>query len=321
MNLFQLDEQDNSRINSLLAHLTVQYESPCNPLFLQEARVLSSRLPEPLMSRLNAFRYHEDHNGLLMLRGFEVDDRQIGPTPNATGKEIDEQSAAREGFLLMLLASFLGDSLGWANQRNGALLNNVLPLKDHESEQLSTGSVADLSWHNEEAFHPFRADYLALMCLRNPDNIPTLVGSIQDVHIPVEIKEILFEPRFIFHTDKNFDQGETYVPVPEPVLFGDFKAPYVRLDPAFMSPAPGDEAADRALTYIIDAFDSALRKVPLTSGDILFMDNYRVVHGRKGFKPRFDGNDRWLKRVNITLDLRKSRAVRPGQRSHVIITD
>lgn len=321
MNLFHLDQQDNSRIDSLLAQLAERYNSPCDPSFLQEARVYATRLPEPLISQLNHFRYLEDHDGLLMFRGFEIDDRQIGPTPGLVGKEIDECSAAREGFLLMLLAAFLGDSLGWANQRNGALLNNVLPLKKHEGEQLSTGSMADLSWHNEEAFHPFRADFLALMCLRNPDNIPTVVGSIQDVHIPAEIREILFEPRFIFQTDKNFDSGDAYVPVPSPVLFGDFASPYVRLDPAFMNAVVGDEAAAGALEYVIGAFDGALRNVALERGDILFMDNYRVVHGRKGFKPRFDGNDRWLKRVNITLDLRKSRAVRSGQRSHVIITD
>jgi hypothetical protein len=35
------------------------------------------------------------------------------------------------------------------------------------------------------------------------------------------------------------------------------------------------------------------------------------VHGRKPFKARHDGTDRWLKRLDVTLDLRKSRAARP----------
>lgn len=318
---FQLTQQHREQIDPLLENLKNRFQNPCNPLFLQDARVLASRLPEELINSLNRFRYSEDHAGMLMIQGLHVDDQQLGPTPDVTGKEIDEHSAAREGFFMMLLAGFLGDPFGWANQRNGALLNNVLPLKSHEAEQLSTGSEADLSWHNEEAFHPYRADYLGLMCLRNPDNIPTVVGSVRDVVIPESILQVLFEPHFIFHTDKNFDTGDAYEPEPLPVLFGHYAAPYIRLDPGFMSAVPGDGEASRALDYIIGAFDLSLKDVALAPGDIIFLDNYRVVHGRKGFKPRFDGMDRWLKRVNITLDLRKSRAVRPGGHSHVIVTD
>ena len=320
MKLFHLSQQDNNEINNLLEQLMERYDSPCDKLFLQEACVYSMRLPVSVIGHLNRFRYLEDHDGILLFRGFDINNQQIGLTPEIVGKEIDEQSAAREGFLLILLAAFIGDSMGWANQRNGALLNNVLPLKDHEGEQLSTGSIADLDWHNEEAFHPFRADFLALMCLRNPDAIPTVVGSIQDVFIPEEIKKILFEPRFIFHTDNNFKK-QGAAEVPEPVLFGDYSTPYVKIDPSFMSHLENDAEAAGALTYIIDAFKSKLRDLTLEAGDILFMDNYRVVHGRKGFKPKFDGNDRWLKRINITLDLRKSRARRAAQSSHVIITD
>jgi alpha-ketoglutarate-dependent taurine dioxygenase len=51
----------------------------------------------------------------------------------------------------------------------------------------------------------------------------------------------------------------------------------------------------------------------LQSGDFWFLDNFRVVHGRKPFKARHDGSDRWLKRVNVSCDQRKSRAARlPG---------
>lgn len=318
MKVFTLTPEHNEALDRLLAELVDRYDSPCNRFFLQEARTYAMQLPAALLSGLNRFRYVEDHNGMLLLRGFKVKD--IGLTPDRVGKDIDERSAAREGFLLILLASFIGDPMGWANQRDGALINNVLPLKSHESEQLSTGSMADLDWHSEEAFHPYRADFLALMCMRNPDAIPTVVGSIHDVFIPEEIRSVLFEPRFVFHTDKNFQKdGEEEEPAA--VLFGDRENPYVRIDPSFMSAVHGDTEAAEALKYIVAEFSAALRNVALEPGNIIFMDNYRVVHGRKGFKPRFDGYDRWLKRINITLDIRKSRESRRSQTSHVIITD
>jgi hypothetical protein len=40
----------------------------------------------------------------------------------------------------------------------------------------------------------------------------------------------------------------------------------------------------------------ALRTVVLATGDLLVIDNARVVHGRTPYEPRFDGSDRWLQR-------------------------
>lgn len=65
-----------------------------------------------------------------------------------------------------------------------------------------------------------------------------------------------------------------------PILYGVEEAPYLRIDPYFM-----DKTAP---------------------GEILFLDNCRAVYGRKSFRARFDGTDRWLKRLNVTRDLRKS---------------
>lgn len=304
----------------MLRCLVIRYNSPSEEAFLARAKAYAMQLPPDILIALNEFRYRDDHNGTFLLQGFEIDNDQLEATPQTTGREMDEKSAAREGFLLMLLTSLLGEAFGWSTQRNGALINNILPVRQHEGEQLSTGSAVDLDWHTEEAFHPFRADFLVLMCLRNPDNVPTVIGSIQDVCLDEEVKKVLFSPRFIFHTDKNFQDSLFDFSLPMPVLFGDFNSPYVRIDPSFMNAVPGDREAHDALIEITTSFKKVLADVALQQGDILFMDNFRVVHGRKAFQPRFDGTDRWLKRVNITADLRKSRALRQSHTSRIIIT-
>jgi hypothetical protein len=316
-NSFQLSMKDNRQISSLLMTLMEKYESPADPLFLLQARMYASQLPVGILKELNRFRLREDHNGSFVISGFEIDDEQIGPTPYLTGKEIDVQSGLREGYMLTLLVSFIGEPFGWANQRNGALINNILPLKDHAQEQLSTGSMVELDWHTEEAFHSCRADYLALMCMRNPDQIPTMIGSIQDIQISKESKKILFESRFLFLTDKNFEGNGSSIP--EPVLYGNVDTPYVKIDPSFMQAVPGDNKAKEALTEIVSAMNAVIYEQVLDQGDILFIDNHRIVHGRKAFQPRFDGTDRWLKRVNITSDLKKSRGLRNENDSRVII--
>lgn len=102
------------------------------------------------------------------------------------------------------------------------------------------------------------------------------------------------------------------------MLFGDPKSPYVRFDPYCMD-QPEDKATRSAMDYLIRAIDENLTGVPLLPEECLFIDNYRAVHGRNSFQARFDGTDRWLKRINIARDLRKSRAVRNAPASRVIL--
>jgi alpha-ketoglutarate-dependent taurine dioxygenase len=79
-----------------------------------------------------------------------------------------------------------------------------------------------------------------------------------------------------------------------------------------------DPEAHEAFHILCDALERQLREIVLSPGMVLFIDNYRAVHGRKPFRARYDGTDRWLKRINITRDLRKSRAYRMASDSRVI---
>jgi hypothetical protein len=101
------------------------------------------------------------------------------------------------------------------------------------------------------------------------------------------------------------------------VLFGDPRSPYIRMDPYFMDP-PDDDTSQKALNDLIYALDSNSSEIALRPGDMLFVDNFCAVHGRKPFQARYDGTDRWLKRINVTRDLRKSRDSRPACASRII---
>ncbi|MDR3084443.1 MAG: TauD/TfdA family dioxygenase, partial [Streptomyces sp.] len=139
---------------------------------------------------------------------------------------------------------------------------------------------------------------------------------------------VLFEQRFIIRPDEShfsknnsgtdaetFEDIEKMQSDPErvAVLFGLPGQPYVRADPYFMDVPEGDDQAHSALKALCTAMDEAMSDLVLESGDFCFLDNFRVVHGRKPFTARHDGTDRWLKRINVTGDLRKSRAARDGR--------
>jgi hypothetical protein len=51
-----------------------------------------------------------------------------------------------------------------------------------------------------------------------------------------------------------------------------------------------------ALIALHAAVKQSTKHMVLRTGDLLVIDNYRAVHGRTPFVPRYDGTGRWLKR-------------------------
>jgi Fe(II)/alpha-ketoglutarate-dependent arginine beta-hydroxylase len=333
MKRISLTAEEVKATQTLLAELCAQYNSVDDPAFLNEAPVAAHELPRRVRRFFNDFKQLEPAGGCLV-SGYPVEDRRIGPTPSHWKLRGDVSPTLVEEMLFILFGSLLGDVFGWATQQDGYIIHDVLPIKNDEDEQISTGSQQPIWWHNEDAFHPFRGDYVALMCLRNPDLVPTTYAAIDSIGIDHEVVMTLFEPHYSIlpdnsHAAQNGAGGDAHSetdaalqaaayrqikqlhasPQKQPVLYGDPRSPYLRLDPYFMSPPDNDRALS-ALNILMSAVDKQLTEVVLRPGEFLFVDNYRAVHGRKPFKARYDGTDRWLKRLNITRDLRKSRAAR-----------
>lgn len=349
MDQISLSGEEVSAIKGLLADVSQQYKSVEDAGFLNEASTIAHELPRSVRNFLNNFKRQEPPGGACLIRAYPVDDRQIGRTPEHWKQRSEISLTLAEELLLMLFGSLLGDAIAWATQQNAHMLHEVIPIKVDENAQISTGSNQVIWWHNEDAFHPFRGDYVGLMCLRNSDRIPTTLASTDQLKLRKRDIDILFEPRFVIYPDESHakknrsaaasrsgsvtDNGDdtdvlvkaAYERISEmhsnpsklAVLYGDRDCPYMRLDPYFMRPLEDDEAQS-ALNALIHALDGYLADVILEPGDFLFLDNYRTVHGRKAFKARYDGNDRWLKRINITADLRKSRSARTTCSSRVI---
>jgi hypothetical protein len=283
--------------------------------FLDSASTYAQELPRRLRQFLNAFRLTEP-SGVCVISGYPVDDFKIGKTPAHWRTGTGDSSTAEEEVFLNLCGALLGDAIAWSHQRDGLICQDLVPIEDHKNEMLGSGSEQDLVWHTEDARYSYRGDYIGLMCLRNPDAVPTTFASIDDVRLDPDQVEVLFEPRFVFRPDPSHPTDSEREKAP--VLFGDLRSPYVRFDPYSMD-RPETEEARTAMDYLTRAIDENLTGVALLPGECLFIDNYRAVHGRSSFKARFNGTDRWLKRINIARDLRKSRGVRKAPASRVIL--
>jgi len=314
MHRLELADEEVETIRPLVKEVASHHGSVEEADFLNSASTYAQELPRRLRAFLNAFRLAEP-SGVCVISGYPVDDSKIGKTPTHWRKRPDGSSTMEEEVFLNLCGALLGDAIAWAHQRDGLICQDLVPIEGHKEEMLGSGSELELVWHTEDARYSYRGDYIGLMCLRNPDAVPTTFASIDEVRLDPDRVKVLFEPRFVFRPDPSHPtdtERET-----APVLFGDPRSPYVRFDPYSMDP-PETEEARSAMDYLIRAIDENLTGVALMPGECLFIDNHKTVHGRSSFKARFDGTDRWLKRINIARDLRRSRRVRKAPASRVI---
>ncbi len=315
MHTIELTDGETREIRSLVEEVASRHRSVEKADFLDNARTYAQELPRRLRAFLNTFRLTEP-SGVCVVSGYPVDDAKIGKTPPHWRKKLDSSSTTEEEIFLILCGALLGDAVAWSHQREGLICQDLVPIEGHEDKMIGSGSARELVWHTEDARYSYRGDYIGLMCLRNSDAVPTTFALINDVWLEPDQIEVLFEPRFVFRPDPSHptdSEGEK-----GPILFGNPRSPYLRFDPYCMD-QPEAEEARLAMDYLIRAIDENLMGVALRPGECLFIDNYGAVHGRSSFQARFDGTDRWLKRINIARDLRKSRAVREAPASRVML--
>jgi Fe(II)/alpha-ketoglutarate-dependent arginine beta-hydroxylase len=338
---YEITHDDLTSITSLAEDIARRYQSLEDDDFLEVAATYAQELPRGLRRFLNALRLAES-SAACVISGYPVDDARIGPTPAHWLERPAPNSTLEIDISFLLCACLLGDPIAWSTQQDGRVMHDVLPIRNHEWEQLGSGSREILTWHTEEAFHPLRADYIGLMCLRNPDKVETTYASVEDIALSPEAAKTLREPIFPIRPDRSHlpaNRGSADLdgkraeltercyawieamdanPAGVAVFDGADDKPYLRADPYFMDLVREDARAAAALAELCEQIDANIKGYALVPGEILFLDNYRAVHGRRAFQARFDGTDRWLKRLNVTRDLRKSRASRERANSRVI---
>ncbi|MFG1779013.1 TauD/TfdA family dioxygenase [Micromonospora sp. NPDC049048] len=316
---YVLSSSEVERIRSLTRSL--EGGSIDDGRFLARTAVRADELPRGLRTFLEDFRVTES-SPACRVRGLPVEAERMGPTPVVSSRQrVKAASETRAELVAVLLSSCLGDVFGWRLQHDGSLIHDLAPRLEHEDTGLGTGSRQAINWHTEDAFHPCRADHVGLLCVRNPAEVPTTVGFLDSSLLSDRDRQLLAQPVFTFRPDPSyFVSGAEPLPGPDrgSILFGDPADPYLRFDQDYIDLPAGVEGIGDAIESLRRAIEVNLIDLPLHSGDLLFLDNRRAVHGRASFEATYAGTDRWLKRVNITLDLKRSRHLRGSAIDRVI---
>jgi L-asparagine oxygenase len=226
---------------------------------------------------------------------------EVPPTPSTTVIQDLETPKATES--LLAYGKRFGTPISYEQEQNGRLIQNIIPVHKTEYGQISTSSKDNLYLHTETAFHPYRPSFVLLLCMRGDSQAKTTIATISSIvpKLSNEAMEILQLPLFATGVDDSFmSKVKTKFELITPVLRQTDKATNqweMVFDWTLMHGLNQD--AEGALEeFKIAVFDS-VTEISLETGDLLVIDNRKAIHGRSKFQPRYDGTDRWLKRLLV----------------------
>ncbi|MBB4933758.1 Fe(II)/alpha-ketoglutarate-dependent arginine beta-hydroxylase [Lipingzhangella halophila] len=309
-----LTEKESRHIGDLSLKVAKRHSSMSAGSFFTETREMARDIPQRVQDFLVEFKRGARFD-YCVIRGHLVDDDRIGKTPADWRYRPRPNREFPEEIPLLFYSHLIGEPFTWPTQQNGNLVNDVFPIRGYEQERLGNGSKLPLTFHTEDAFHSGRADYLVLASLRNPNSVPLVVSRPDPGELSEQDLDLLFKENFRIipddshlpennadesgHPDRNFEDIEKRFRDREStaVLFGSRERPLLRFDASHMEPR-GDDSV-RAFRAMHESMEKNQVECALDVGDHVILNNHRVAHKRNSFVARYDGTDRWLKRINI----------------------
>ncbi len=280
--------------------------------FLLGAELAFGNFPLEIRRRVLVFRDNANVDGVLLLRGVPRGET-IPLTPLEPNRDARRETYLAEHYMAAI-AKTLGEPVAYVQEKAGKLFQGLYPLRDEAYKQTNASSGTFLKFHTEVAFHHHMLSYVILFGLRQDREraARTIFSSIRRIlpHLTLAQRHELFKQQFKTKIDASFGGGEGPTLA---VLSGDPADPYLRFDDDFMTAET--PAGKRALAALRAAVNQERREIAVGPGDMLVIDNHRVVHARSEFLPHFDGQDRYLLRLGIVRDLAVSLEERlPGTR-------
>jgi len=306
--------------------------APSNPYedfeaFFREARNASTAIPQRVGEKLATFAKNGNAHGAILLRNLPQDPF-LPPTPIEINRQTKIKTHVSELWMCSI-ASFFGEPIGYLQEREGKIFQDVFPTPEHANKLSSRSFSAALGFHTEMVFHPFSPDHLFLYGLRqDPEkDARTLFSSTRKLLplLPNSIKDILFSKSFqllFSHVHSPYEvHGKPVREVEGPtvsILNGDRSDPSMRFEKEMM--VAQTREAQEALDILTELITKDIYEVIIEPGNLLIFDNRHCVHARSVFKAAFDGRDRWLRRMHVVHSLEPSACDRRNG-SRIIDTD
>jgi L-asparagine oxygenase len=276
-------------------------------VFLDQVRALVADLPEPLLAEVEALRNDPGHPGTLLVKGMPLDPIVLGTPAAPATLQFAKRTFVSE-FCLVSCGLATGTVFSFREEYGGALVHSIVPRRFLCADTGHFGA-SNLDFHTEFAWSRIRPEFVLLYCIRNDHDrrARTLVANVgAAAQLLGSKKELLTRPLFRLGAPDSIQhllQKEDTWTEPVAVLREEPQPTVARVNFTFVQPETHD--AGRALRDFHDALSVVARSHQLLPGQLLILDNRRVVHARNSYSPKFDGRDRWVQQVYVRTDLPK----------------
>lgn len=273
----------------MLACRTSDYRSKDLSPFMQDCVANGNALPAPL----HAWANQAVEADIGLLQGLPIGG-DLPPTPDR--KFAADTHPMPSDAVIGIISSLFGDIVTFEGKATLRQIHNVYPARDESHSQLG-GSTSFLEWHVEDAFHPDRAEWLGILCLRSDPLVTTWIARARDLSLSAADWAQLRTQRMFLKVDESFEPPYCGCSFAGFAVAGSNDQPEIAFDPPYMEwVSPEDYALFQRLSA---AADQAKLSFVLEAGDLLLLNNRRTIHARSSITPRFDGSDRWIKRALI----------------------
>ena len=229
------------------------------------------------------------------------DNVEIGYIPKTPAQPYFESSLlyyAKE--TLLQYAAKFGHAISYIQEQKGSLIQNIVPVHKTETQQISTSSKVELGLHTEAAFHPYKPDYVMLLCLRGDHKAITTYANLSDIlrQLDLETRRVLKQKWFTTGIDLSFrtdQEPDKNIPIS---IVGELDGMLTLTYDEVLIQGTNDLACE-ALEKVKQAIKNCTQEIVLNTGNLLVIDNRNTIHGRKPFQPRYDGTDRWVQRMLV----------------------
>lgn len=301
-----LDDSERSALHERAteAHARIIRWGASVETVLEEAMLLSSSLPDQVTRVLHRVRTSQPPGGGVVVRALPVDS-EIPPTPTASrrGELLSQLPVA--ALVQLAVATRLGEPFAFADENDGRLVHDIVPVRGSEDRQENSGSTL-LELHTENGFHPYRPEFVTLMGIRSDHErrAKTLLLGLNEIlpGLSSGCREALRQPVYRIRVGSSFSPAAWGVASP-PLRVLDRDDSLLSMDLHAMEGLTDE--AQSALSELRDVVTARLRGTVVGQGDLVVIDNRAAIHGRTSFRARYDGTDRWLRRVFVTSDLRR----------------
>lgn len=296
-----LTDVERDKLTEIGKYIAQKYDS-MTPVIADLAK-LKYRLPTTILEFFEDVKSNTLSPGFI-LSGFPFVDF-AGPTPSSIEPNVNAMPPIELDSAYLALISGLGQPFTFNSIQHGNFVNHIVPIKENADKPISSGFNSDFGLHTEDAFHPGFGDFLTLLCVRNP-GVATTISYMGDYDLSAETSACLRQAKFFI--GNNIAHDVSINPKSSPIYFGSGPSAYMRVNFNNTSADKADEAGCNALAELHREAEKRLQRIVLMPGDVFIVDNLRVAHGREAYHPKFDGTDRWLKRLYVTTRWRTSAA-------------